>query len=1210
MIQRTKSMHFRLLAFLLAVLVAIGTLFSSNQLVHAADGTIDYTAGPSIPYGDYFTSRMSFDGNNTAYCVEPLKKTPPSGTYPYDLLGNDSLLRKALYYLNGGYGYDKVTKDKYFSGWSDDNSYVIGHLVVAYIYAGNTGDTGAFHGAPQSFIDKALEVFQAICDLPAPPETFRAFTVAGNGNQSLAGSWYQVPNGWIELQKSSGNPSVSDGNANYSLEGAEYGIFKNDQLIQTLVTDKNGYAKSAELEEGSYIIKETGAPKGYAVDTASYNVDVKAESTSTVKVSDIPQNNPMALILQKLDQETGADTPQGNASLANAEFTIKFYTEQSDADPAASGKKPARTWVMKTDAAGEMHFTKDYFVSGDDFYYASDKKTVCLPLGTVTIQETKAPAGYFVNETVFVQKISGSGDKETISVYNASDVDEKIYRGGVKIQKRDLETGESKPQGDATLKNATFTITNLSDHPFLVNEKLYEKDQVVLTLKTDESGVAVTAKYALPFGHYRVDETEAPNGYLNEGKLSQEFDINEHGKIVDLTAKEQAILNQVIRGDLELVKVSDSAQTRLANVPFAITSKTTGESHTIVTDKNGYASTSASWNKHTSNTNRGETSEDGIWFGASKPDDSKGALIYDTYIIEEQRGDFNKGMNLLKFEVNVYKNNVTIDLGTLTDDVVSISTTALEKKSGTHLGSTSKKLTITDEIQYEGLKKGTEYRLLGTLMDKETGEPLLIDGKPVTTKKTFTPKTSSGKVNVTFTFDASSLAGKTLVVFEELYEGEEKITQHADLDSLEQSIFFPSIGTTAMDSDTKEQISNADEEVTIIDTVSYQNLSPNMTYLLKGQLMDKETGEPILVDEKPVTSELEFTLEQPDGSVEVSFTFPADTLKGKTTVVFESLYYEERELCTHADIESVEQSIYFPEIQTTAQDQTSGTHISRPEKEVTIIDIVEYKNLIPQKEYKLSGQIMLKGTEEPLLIDGKPVTAETTFTPEEPNGTVQLTFTFDASALQGETIVCFETLTYQDKEIGFHTDIESLPQSIFFPEIHTTAQDPESGEHETPADEDVTIVDTVEYHALEPGKTYRLAGILMDKETGKPLEIDGKQVTTETTFTAEGSDGTAEVTFTFNGKTFAGKSLVVFEKLYLVDTDTKEETEITSHEDIKDEGQTVTLTELPKEEPPTSPPVKTGDDTNRIPFIILGVISAILLLSGGGYLLYKRKKNQ
>lgn len=1210
MIQKTKSTPVRLLALLLAALVAIGTLFSSGISVHAADGTIDYHAGPNIPYGDYFTSRMTFDGNNTAYCVEPMKSTPPSGTYSYDLLGKDSLLRKALYYLNGGYGYEKITKAKYFSGWSDDNSYVIGHLVVAYIYAGNTADTGAFYGAPQSYIDKALEVVQGIRELPAPPESFRAFTIPGNGNQTLAGSWYQVPNGWIELRKSSANPSVSDGNGNYSLEGAKYGIYQGDKLLQTLTTGKNGYAKSAELEEGNYTVKETGAPKGYAVDTTSHNVTVKAEQTSTVKVSDIPQNNPMALILQKFDQETDSTTPQGNASLANAEFTIKFYTEQSDKDPAANGKKPVRTWVMKTDASGEMHFTKDYFVSGDDFYYASDKKTVCLPLGTVTVQETKAPTGYFVNETVFVQKISGSGDKETISVYNASDVEEPVYRGGVKVQKRDLETGEAKPQGSATLKDATFTITNLSEHPVLVDGKLYEKGQVVLTLKTDDTGTAVTSEDALPYGHYRIDETKAPKGYLNEGKLSQEFDIKEDGKIVDLTAKETAILNQVIRGDLEFVKVSDGEQKRLANVPFSITSKTTGESHTIVTDDNGYASTSSKWNKHTVHTNRGETSEDGIWFGTSKPDDTKGALIYDTYIIEEQRCDSNKGMNLLKIEVNVYKDNVTVDLGTLTDDVVSISTTALEKKSGTHLGSTSEKLTITDEIQYEGLKKGTKYRLVGTLIDKETGEPLLIDEKTVTTEKEFSPKTSSGKVNVSFTFDASSLAGKTLVVFEELYEGEEKITQHTDLDSQEQSIFFPSIGTTAKDSETEDQIANADEEVTLIDTVSYQNLIPDMTYVLKGQLMDKETGEPVLVDEKPVTSELEFTPEQANGSVEVTFTFPADTLKGKTTVAFETLTHEDRELCTHADIESKEQTIYFPEIETTAKDQATDSHISRPEKEVTIVDVVEYKNLIPQKEYKLSGQLMLKGFEEPLLIDEKPVTAETTFTPEEANGTVELSFTFDASALQGETIVCFETLTYQDKEVGIHADIESLPQSVFFPEIHTTAQDSETGEHETPADEDVTIVDTVEYRSLEPGKTYHLAGILMEKDTKKPLEIDGKQISAETTFTPEASDGTAEVTFTFNGKDLAGKSLVVFEKLYVVDTDTKEETEITSHEDITDEGQTVTLTELPKEEPPTSPPVKTGDDTNRTPFIILGVVSALLLLAGGGYLLYKKKRNQ
>lgn len=357
MLQTYKSYTRRTLAMLLAVLVAVGALFSGSFPVHAADGTISYKAGANIPYGSYFTSRMSFDGSNTAYCVEPLKKTPSSGSYSYDLLSQNSPLRKALYYLNGGYGYDKVVKDKYFSGWSDDNSYVIGHLVVAYIYAGNSADTGAFHGAPQSYIDKALEVASAIQGLPNPPEGFRAFIVPGQGSQTIAGSWYQVPNGWIELKKSSANGSVSDGNPNYSLKGAVYGIYQGEKLIQKLTTDENGYARSGELEEGDYTIKELSASKGYIVDTKAHKVTVKAEQTSAANVTDIPQNNPMNLVLEKLDAETKKASPQGAASLANAEFTVKFYTEQSDSDPAEAGKKPARTWVLKTDVSGKMHFT-------------------------------------------------------------------------------------------------------------------------------------------------------------------------------------------------------------------------------------------------------------------------------------------------------------------------------------------------------------------------------------------------------------------------------------------------------------------------------------------------------------------------------------------------------------------------------------------------------------------------------------------------------------------------------------------------------------------------------------------------------------------------------------------------------------------------------------------------------------------------------------
>ena len=414
MLERTNQFIHRLLAFLLAVLVTVGTVFSGGMTVHAADGTVSFHAGANIPYGDYFTSRMTFDGNNTAYCVEPLKKTPASGSYSYDLLAKDSPLRKALYYLNGGYGYEKTVKDKYFSGWSDDNSYVIGHLVVAYIYAGYSSDTGAFHGAPQSFIDKAKEVAQAIKSLPAPPESFRAFIIPGSGSQTVVGSWYQVPYGYLEIRKSSANASVSDGNSNYSLQGAEYGIYKGDKLVQTLTTDKNGYAKSGELEEGNYTIKETKASKGFILDTKAHNVTVKSEAIMPVNVTEIPQSNPMDLLLQKLDKESQEAQPQGSASLADAQFTVKFYTEQSDQDPSANGAKPARTWIFKTDAEGKSHFSKDYLVSGDAFYTQTDGKTICLPLGTVTVQETKAPVGYFANDTVFVQKITADGSKETV----------------------------------------------------------------------------------------------------------------------------------------------------------------------------------------------------------------------------------------------------------------------------------------------------------------------------------------------------------------------------------------------------------------------------------------------------------------------------------------------------------------------------------------------------------------------------------------------------------------------------------------------------------------------------------------------------------------------------------------------------------------------------------------------------------------------------
>ena len=1057
-----------------------------------------------------------------------------------------------------------------------------------------------------------MEIANAIRNLPNPPSSFRAFIIPSSSSQTVTGSWYEKPYGWIEIQKSSANAGVSNGNGNYSLEGAQYGIYQGESLIETLVTDANGYAKSGELEEGNYTVKEISASKGYIVDTQAHNVTVSSDATSTAEVTEIPINNPIDLVLQKLDKELEASTPQGAASLAGAEFTVKFYTQQSDTDPAADGAEPVRTWVLKTGSDGTLKFSEDAVVSGDDFYYTSDGSTICLPLGTVTVQETKAPAGYFVNDTIFVQKISGTSESETINVYQSSEVPEQIYRGGVQIQKRDLETGEAAAQGNATLEGAEFTIITLNENPVIVNGETYENGEAVLTLTTDEDGLASTGADTLPYGHYRVDETKAPEGYLNEGRISLEFDITEDGKIVELTAEDQSISNQVIRGDLELVKVSDGDLSRLAGIPFTITSKTTGESHTIVTDRNGYASTSAEWNKHTSNTNCGETAEDGIWFGSSDPDDSKGALIYDTYTVEEQRCEANEGRNLLSFDVEVYRDSVTIDLGTLTNDKVEIATTALDQESGSQMAKPDDKVTIVDTVEFEGLKKGVEYKVIGTLMNKETGEALEINGEPVTSETTFTAKKSTGSVEVEFTFDATGLEGTTVVCFEELWQEDLKLAVHADISDQDQSIYFPSVGTQVKDSETGAQIAHADEEVTLIDTVSYANVQPGEELTLQGVLMDKETGEELLIDGEPVTAETTFTPEESAGTVDVEFTFNASEVSGKTLVVFESLLYKGEEIAQHKNLDSPEQTLVLPSVNTTATNPDTGSQIGLTQEEASIQDVAEYTNLIPGETFTIRGVLMDQETEEEFLIDEQPVTAEAEFTPEESSGSVELSFHFDASALSGKTLVVYEEILYKDQVVASHRQIDSTSQSIYYPEIGTTASDADDGDQEALADEEVTIIDEIAYKNLVPGLTFRAEGVLMDKETGEQLLIDGQPVTSEVEFTPEESSGTVEVSFTFNGSNLAGKTLVVFEKLYLISGDS--EIPVASHEDLESTEQSVLLSENPPEvpeedTPDVSAPVKTGDETNLMLYLIIGGVAILVLAGTGGYLLYKRRHN-
>ena len=597
--------------------------------------------------------------------------------------------------------------------------------------------------------------------------------------------------------------------------------------------------------------------------------------------------------------------------------------------------------------------TDAYKVSGDAFYTQNEKSV--LPLGTLTVEETKAPDGYLLDgaymqagdsteqiKGMYLTQITEDGELAVLSGSNQYSVSDQIIRGGVKIQKRDLETKDTKAQGSATLKDAAFAIISLNENPVLVEGKLYKKNETVKTIQTGIDGIATTTADLLPYGKYKLEETKAPEGYLTDGAKAIEFSITENGKIVNLTDESHSIYNQIKRGDLEGVKIGAGTHKRLANVPFKITSKTTGESHIVVTDKNGQFSTASDWASHKKNTNAGTSSEDGIWFGTSEPDDSKGALLYDTYEIEELSCESNKGMKLIPaFEVVVSRNKVTINLGTLTDEYekeITIHTTATDKETGEKIIVAGKKVTIVDTVTLEGLEEGRKYQLKGWQMLKEENAELLIDGKRVESDYTFVADSEKMKVEVSYTFDASELGGQNLVTFEELYdlknpEEPVKVAEHKDIDDEGQTVLITerkiSIHTTATDKNGKKEI-EARKDLTIVDTVTLEGMEIGTNYKLSGWQMVKAENAKLLIDGKKITNDYEFTADKENMEVQIEFTFDGSTLGGKQLVTFEELYdmtnpEGPKKVTEHKDIKDEGQTVTIKEVPETPTPETPGT---------------------------------------------------------------------------------------------------------------------------------------------------------------------------------------------------------------------------------------------------------------------------------------------
>ncbi len=1148
-----------------------------------------------------------------------------SGTYPIYEETNERIKMALMF---GADGHWAEEASGLFGGADEPYPYI--HAMIGAEYGKNTdGLTGQQVQDMKNKLDglmnsgrKELSVFME----------YQAY-VAHVPGQDIVWLEYEGPiTGTVKLRKSSSNPDITDGNTCYSLGGAEYGVYSDESCttqVGRIATNDAGECDSVELAEGGYWIKEITPPKGYRKDQEAHPIQVKAGEELMLDISNVPDSDSSGLELAKWDQETGdASLPDG-ASLAGAQFTVRYYNGYYDRESLP--QTPTRTWVLETKGVPDVSGTpskyqallrEEYKVSGDAFYMMDGIPV--LPLGTISMEETKAPQGYSMENAYM--KAEGSEEKITgpyltqicqeengaaIKGGNKYAMYDQVIRGGVRVRKRDYDTKALLPQGSATLSNAVFAVVNLNENAVVVDGKVFARNDTITTIETDENGIAQTTERLLPYGKYRIVETGAPTGYLDQGIWRQEFFITENGEIVDLTDADHSIQNRVKRGDFELYKLDAGTQKAMPNVPFSVTSATTGESHNIITDENGYYSSSSDRNKHTENTNQGGK-EDGLWFGldgegGSAPvDNDLGALPYDTYILEEIPSEANEGKEMLKIPFVISEDQVTVDLGNLENKDLyvrtpSISTSARNEATGNHYAQEGV-VTVIDSVLYDGLKENQEYLLRCTLMDKETGKPITDkNGNPVTAEQAFTSAVSAGIAEIECTFDASGMAGKDIVLYEELYYREEKVAEHKDIHDEGQTIHFPKITTRALDKASGTNMAAAGNKVSIADTVFYQNLKPGQEYTLRGKLMDKETG---MIAQNAaggdVTAEMKFTPKEKDGKAEVVFHFDGSNLEGKTLVAFETLEKNSKVYAVHADPDSKEQTISFPKVRTSAKDTVTDSSNARAAEDTVIVDTVFYSNLTPGQEYTVEGTLMDQETEEPLLADGEKITAETDFTPKSDSGSVDVTFEFDASGMEGKTAVAFESVTRDGEEVAAHKDIHYEGQTIYFPELRTSAGEKGSGSQKITAQGEITILDKVTYQNLIPGEEYTLKGILMEQSAGTPFLIEEKEITAERTFVPEEAKGTVEVEFTLDASTLKDARIVVFEKLFL------RESEIAAHEDLADEAQTVrinmdgTSQEKPEEGTAASSSkkaAKTGDAANIVPAVLLFLLSLLILIT-------------
>ena len=760
-----------------------------------------------------------------------------------------------------------------------------------------------------------------------------------------------------------------------------------------LVCDENGFAESKDLPYGVYTVKQTKGWDGKEL-LAPFTVFVSEDGrVYRFLINNAPYEALIEIV--KKDAETGKIIPAAGIGFKVRNTDTGEYIVQHINYPT-----PTDIDIYYTDVSGKLMMPEK------------------LPYGNYEIIEQCTAYGYVLDSAPIAFKVDGEKTVVTVEKFNMP------QKGIIKLSKSgEIFASAVETDGvyslvfaDKNLAGATYEITAAEDIITPDGTLRYAKDTVVDTLTTDESGSA--ASKPLYLGKYTVKETKAPYGMVLNG-TPKTVELTYAGETVEVTETSAEFYNERQKAEVSLSKVLGNDET------FGIG-------------------------------NNGEILS--VQFGLYAAEDlfaADGSFVPKNGLLEIANCDENGNIT--------FKTDIPVGAKLYVKEIATDSHYILSDEKYPVTFEYAGQDTALVEIKANGgeaIKNDILYgSVKGLKIDRETE-------KPVVGAKFGLFRSGETEFAVENAILTAESGEDGIFLFENVPYGNWLIKELQPADGyLANDEIYPvrigengqTIGITVVNDHIPEIKTNAavdgekeicaTEVFTLTDTVSYSHLIPGKEYVLKGALMDKNTGKAFTENGEAVTAETVFTPETPNGTVTVSFTFDSRLIKENTSlVVFETLYKDGKELAVHTDINDNGQTVKVkvPEIGTKAT--VDGKKEVTASGRVKIEDIVSYKNLIPGKEYAVKGVLMNKATGEPLLADGKEIRSSFTFKPDKPDGEINITFVFDASGLKTATeIVVFETLYRDGTEIAAHADLKDEGQTVKI--TPPTPDNPQTGDN-------------------------------------------------------------------------------------------------------------------------------------------------------------------